>query len=71
VYDRAISMYIRNKWLTLGIKAGIVDEDTIKCKLKVLVKGIALRNNRLSSILKDKELNSFELEEDSSKTQLP
>jgi hypothetical protein len=61
VYHRVISIYIRNKWQTLGIKAGIHDEDIIKNQLKKLVKAIALKNNRLSVILKDKEFNNFEL----------
>jgi hypothetical protein len=52
-------MYIRNKWLNLGVKAGIYDEGIIKSKLKLLVRSIALKSNRLTSILKDKEFNCF------------
>jgi hypothetical protein len=43
----------------LGIKAGIYDEEIIKSRLKMLVKAITLKNNRLSVVLKDKEFNNF------------
>jgi hypothetical protein len=52
-------MYIRNKWQTLGIRIGICDEEIIKDKLKKLVTFIAMKNNRLATILKDKEFNNF------------
>lgn len=61
-YDKAISLYITNKWITLGLKMGVRDLDILKSKLRLIVKAISLKTNRLISLLKDKELNNFKLE---------
>lgn len=53
-YDKLISIYLINKWITLGRKMGIRDWRILKDKLKTIVKSICAKNNRLVVLLKDK-----------------
>lgn len=53
-YDKLISIYLINKWITLGRKMGIRDWRILKDKLKTIVKSISAKNNRLVVLLKDK-----------------
>lgn len=53
-YDKLISIYLINKWITLGRKMGIRDWRILKDKLKTIVKSISAKNNRLAVLLKDK-----------------
>lgn len=53
-YDKLVSIYLINKWITLGRKMGIRDWRILKDKLKTIVKSISAKNNRLVVLLKDK-----------------
>lgn len=53
-YDKLVSIYLINKWITLGRKMGIRDWRILKDKLKTIVKSICAKNNRLVVLLKDK-----------------